>query len=95
VRDYLLSHSHPVGRFKSRVFNALGYRHDAWSQLALDLGALASSGMAATGGQTPHGQKYEVSGKLQGPNGRTARFKTVWIVRTGEGFPRFVTAFPE
>ncbi len=95
VRDYLLSGSHPVGRFKSVVFIAVGYRSDAWPQLASDLLALARTGHAVPSEMTPHGKKYEVSGKLTGPNGRVGQFKTVWIVRAGESFPRFVTAVPE
>src|SRR2546423_8793159 len=37
TEDYLLSPVHPVGRFKSVVFSALGYSRDAWQQLDADL----------------------------------------------------------
>jgi hypothetical protein len=30
IRDYLLSATHPVGRFESVVFNSLGYTADNW-----------------------------------------------------------------
>ena len=40
------------------------------------------------------GQKYEVNGILRGPSGREARVTTVWIVKNGEDFPRFVTVYP-
>ena len=33
LRDYLLSHEHPHGRFKARFFNALGFRSDQWQEL--------------------------------------------------------------
>jgi len=94
VRDYLLSPSHPVGRFKATVFLALGYQPDAWQQLQADLLVLARTGEAKIGQPSSHGQKYEVSGILRGPNGRQATFTTVWIVPTGATAPRFVTAFP-
>jgi hypothetical protein len=94
VRDYLLSSTHPIGRFKSVVFEALGYTHENWPLLAADLLSLARRGLAISGQTSPYGDKYEVSGTLQGPNGRTARFTTVWLVRPEGGFPRFVTAFP-
>lgn len=42
VRDYLLSPEHPVGRFKARVFVAVGYRRQAWQRLRDDLAALVS-----------------------------------------------------
>ncbi len=94
VRDYLLSQSHPVGRFKSVVFMAIGYAQDNWQILRDDLLDLAQSGVASLGQCSPYGQKYEVSGNLIGPNGRAASFRTVWLVRPDDPAPRFVTAFP-
>lgn len=44
---------------------------------------------------TRYGNRYEVRGILKGPSGRTASLQTVWIVRHGEDFPRFITAFPD
>lgn len=94
VRDYLLSTSHPVGRFKARVFFALGYTPGDWEILRDDLLALARTGEAAAGQPSPFGQKYEVGGILTGPSGRTARFTTVWLLAQGKEQPTFVTAFP-
>ena len=37
VRDYLLSPTHPVGRFKAPFFAALGYTQDEWNVLQDDL----------------------------------------------------------
>ena len=37
VADYLLSESHPVGRFKSTFFLSLGYSRDDWQILGEDL----------------------------------------------------------
>ena len=95
VRDYLLSPTHPIGHFKAVVFNALGYTVENWPLLAEDLLALAKSEPAVPGHPSPYGVKYEVSGKLTGPNGRSAEFTTVWMLKTGESIPRFVTATPE
>ena len=33
LTDYLLLPAHPVGRFKARFFNRLGFRVDAWEEL--------------------------------------------------------------
>ena len=33
LRDYLLSTVHPLGRFKARFFNALGFSADRWQEL--------------------------------------------------------------
>ena len=93
VRDYLLSQTHPVGRFKAAVFMALGYRRADWEVLRTDLLAIGRTGAAVHGPASPYGQKYEVDAILNGPSGRSARFRTVWIVVDG-GPPSFVTAFP-
>lgn len=37
LRDYLLSPSHPVGRFKAAFFSSLGYTQEDWKQLEADL----------------------------------------------------------
>jgi hypothetical protein len=94
VRDYLLSPTHPIGHFKAVVFNALGYSVEDWQRLEEDLLALTRANPAMPGRLSPHGQKYEVSGKLVGPNGRIATFVTVWIIRFDDPAPRFVTATP-
>lgn len=95
VRDYLLSPSHPIGRFKSVVFFALGYTQEDWTQLRDDLLSHAVSGEALPSELGPYGQTYAVSGTLTGPNGRTGRFKTVWLIQNAAAVPRFVTAYPE
>jgi hypothetical protein len=81
VRDYLLSSSHPVGRFKAVVFDSLGYTAERWEKLAADLTQLARTQPAIEGQASFYGKKYEVSGKLVGPNGRTATFTTVWMIK--------------
>ena len=94
VRDYLLSPSHPVGRFKAVVFLALGYTQDNWGKLKDDLLAIAQTGDAVPAEPSTYGQKYEVSGKLTGPNGQVRYFKTLWLVESGKSVPRFLTAYP-
>jgi hypothetical protein len=64
VRDYLLSAEHPVGRFKARFFQHLGYSRDDWPRLRDDLLVLAHENSAVPGQPTPYGQKYEVRGTL-------------------------------
>ena len=94
VRDYLLSPSHPVGRFKAAFFTSIGFRQSDWRSLVAALARLAVEGEAVETLATPFGQKYEVRGNLTGPSGRTATIVSVWIVLAGETFARFVTAFP-
>jgi hypothetical protein len=86
IRHYLLSTSHPVGRFKAPFFASLGYTSAKWRLLANDPRDLAVS--------RPYGQKYEICGTLNGPAGRSARVRTVWIILFGGDVPHFVTALP-
>ena len=94
IRDYLLSTSHPVGRFKAAFFATLGYGADRWEILQDDFLTVARTGNAIAGQVSSFGVKFEVDGILTGPSGRQGAVRTVWIVRDGEQFPRFVTAFP-
>lgn len=49
---------------------------------------------ADVGPSTTFGQKYIVAGTIQGTTGRAAQVVAVWMILTGEDFPRFVTAYP-
>lgn len=94
IRDHLLSDSHPVGRFKSAFFSALGYTATDWGTLASDLRGHARKYEAVPTERTEYGQKFLVRGRIQGPAGKVASVVVVWIVLRGEDFSRFVTAFP-
>jgi hypothetical protein len=67
VRDYLLSESHPVGRYKAAFFRSLGYRRMRWQDLAVDLRCHAKEHEASVTEANTYGQKYEVRGNLKGP----------------------------
>src|ERR1041384_2187926 len=60
IRDYLLSPTHPIVRFKAVFFSALGYTIDNWERLQADLLKLAESGEVFARQESPYGQKYEV-----------------------------------
>lgn len=94
LRDYLLSHAHPVGRFKAAFFASAGYSQDGWGTLSADLQAHAVTGDVIRVAATTFGTKYEVSGHLTGPNGKAVGVVSVWIILEGEDVPRFITAYP-
>ena len=94
IQDYLLSREHPIGRAKARFFESLGYTRREWDVLRAGLVALAVAGDAVPGAPSMFGQPYIVRGILNGPAGRSAPVATVWMVRSGEDVPRFVTAYP-
>jgi hypothetical protein len=91
VRDYLLSDSHPIGRYKAAVFRSLGYESRDSEVLAQELLILDASEV----GTSEFGTKYAIRGTIFGPNGRQSDIVSIWIVRNDEDFPRFVTAYPE
>ena len=82
LRDYLLSRSHPIGRFKAAFFAVLGYTEVTWERLETDLRNLARSHDAGAGQESKYGLKYEIRGTLEGPSGRSAEVVTVWMVVT-------------
>jgi hypothetical protein len=85
---------HRSGGPKAVVFRALGYRRDEWERLQSDLRAQHLDGDAELSSEDEHGVYHVIRGTLTGPNGRSGRFMSVWFVRFGEDFPRFITAYP-
>jgi len=95
LHDYLLSRTHPIGRFKAAFFQALGYSSEDWRQLEADLRSQHLPKGAAADEPTPYGRKYVIRATLIGPGGASAALVSVWVVRAGEDFARFVTEYPE
>lgn len=94
LHGYLLSESHPVGRFKAAFFFGLGYSGREWQRLEADLRAQHLTREATAVETNPYGQKYEIRAPLVGPAGHSAEVVSVWVVLTDDDFPRFVTAYP-
>lgn len=93
-REYLLSPTHPIGRYKAALFRLYGYRQDRWDVLENDIRSILTNS-ADVLESTEYGTKYVVRGSITGPGGRTLAIVTVWIILTSEDAPRFVTAYPE
>jgi hypothetical protein len=94
LRDYLLSLTHPIGRFKARFFAGLGFSAERWHALAEALRVQHLTQDAQPSMPTPHGQKYIIEATLMGPSGRQATVVSVWFMPAGGDIPRFVTAYP-
>ena len=73
LRDYLLSPTHPVGRFKAPFFLALGYSGAEWSRLEADIPGQHLPREAVPAPPTPYGQKYIIRDTLVGPGGRVVK----------------------
>jgi hypothetical protein len=94
LQHYLLSPSHPIGRYKAAFLRRLGFEQGDWRVLERELRSLLLM-QAVPADVTEHGKKYVTKGTITGPNGAAAPVAAVWIILTGEDKPRFVTAYPE
>ncbi len=93
LRDYLLSPSHPVGKFKAAYFRTLGYTSDNWERLEADIRIILDNEATAKE-HTKYGQKFEVRGYISSPSDRTVLLVTAWMLLNDENIPRFITAYP-
>ena len=91
VRDYLLSPSHPVGRFKAVFFLALGFSLNAGTYCATRCSTSEPAGMPPRAKRARSGRS-SIRASLVGPSGRRAEVVTVWMVPIGQDFAHFVTA---
>jgi hypothetical protein len=93
IEDYCLSPAHPRGWHKARVFReALGIgRTDAeWLRHALLDGLREGEAVELAGEHL--GKRWRVDLTLA-RQGRSAVVRTIWIVRSDEDAPRFVTCW--
>jgi hypothetical protein len=95
ICDDLLSSVHPVGRFKARVFLSLGYTIEVWTRLRDDLLHIGRTGVVERIESSPYGMRVVISASLEGPNGTSKQFRTIWLIADHSNQPRLITAFPE
>lgn len=93
IEDYCLSPAHPRGRHKARVFReALGLsRNDAqWLRSALLDGLVQNEAEEVASDNL--GRRWRVDVPVA-RHGRQVMVRTIWILRSGERTPRFVTCW--
>ena len=93
LRDYCLSHEHPRGRHKARVFAAkLGLAASDADELRalLMMGARVQPVVEMSRDQ--YGVRFLVDIPVVRGN-RSAVIRSAWIVRIGEGFPRLTSCY--
>jgi hypothetical protein len=94
VSGYLLNPAHRFGASKARFFTHFGFRVEAWEQLAQALREHGQTHDVTRTRETGFGFRYEVEGRLDCPNGRRPRVRTVWQIDEGAVAPRLITAYP-
>jgi hypothetical protein len=93
IEDYCLNPMHPRGRHKARVFReALEVRRSDAAWLRDVLLEAARDGGASHLATDTWGSHWRVDTAIA-RHGKSAVVRTIWIVRTGESVPRFVTCW--
>jgi hypothetical protein len=93
LRDYCLNTDHPRGRHKARVFReALDLSVDNAEWLRQNLLEGIQSHTAEQQETDSFGSRWRLDLPLT-RQGKFAVVRTVWIIKTGEQFPRFVTCW--
>jgi hypothetical protein len=93
IEDYCLSPSHPRGRHKARVFReALDLQQSDATWLRDALLEAARSNEASEVAVDAWGTHWRLDAIIR-RHGKSAVVRTIWIVRTGENVPTFVTCW--
>jgi hypothetical protein len=93
LRDYCLNPHHERGQHKARVFRAaLGLTGDDEEELRAEFLDRILEADAVVGVSDGFGVRYSVDVRIEhGDAGGMLR--TIWIMRSGEYFPRLITCY--
>lgn len=94
LTGYLLSTTHPVGKYKANFLQALGFNEGNVNILKQGLIIIAQDNEVVDTITNIYGTKYVIDGNLQSPNNVEVVLRTVWIIEKHVNMPRFVTAYP-
>jgi hypothetical protein len=94
IHDYLLSKTHSIGMWKSSFFRSIGFDETNAESLEKAIVEIAQNEDVKKIIESPYGTKYVVDGFIVLAEGISIGLQTVWIIESGEEYPRFVTAYP-
>ena len=80
---------------KSGFLAVAGYSIEHATRLESDIRAQLLSIPAEPAGENPYGRKFIIRGNLTGPNGRTLRVLSVWMLEKATGMTKFITLYPD
>src|ERR1700677_2656599 len=80
---------------KSAFLARAGYVPETADRLLVDLRTQLLPLEARLLEHGEYGTKYEIRGKLTGPNGRTLRVVSIWMIEHAAGNTKFVTLYPD
>lgn len=94
VLDYLLSTTHPAGRYKARFFERFGFSRSTPEVFMRSLLEHARSNETTAVERSRFGTRYTLDGALISPDGRNPRVRVIWFVESDSDIPYLVTAYP-
>ena len=77
LSGYILSSTHPLGRYKAAFFARLGYSSENWEEFEHKLRDLVKTQDAVEVEESEYGRKYIVEGLLASPSGVSVKILTV------------------
>lgn len=80
---------------KSGFLALAGYNKMQAVRLESDIRAQLLPIPATCAGENPYGEKFVIRGSLTGPNGRTLRVFSVWMLEKATGLTKFITLYPD
>jgi hypothetical protein len=87
IVDDLLNTAHRYGASKARFFAGFGFQAEQWEQLAQALRPHGQTHEVKRLQETGFGPRYQVEGRLNAPDGRSPRVRSVWQWDHGEVAP--------
>ena len=80
---------------KSGFLAVAGYGSEDAARLERDIRKQLLPLPATPAGENPYGGKFVIRGHLTGPNGRTLRVLSVWMLEKATGLTKFITLYPD
>lgn len=80
---------------KSGFLASAGYTIENWERLAFDVQKQLLPLDAARSRETLFGDLYEIHGVLAGPNGKSLKVVSIWMIESESKKTKFITLYPE
>lgn len=92
VKEYLLSFR--KRNDKSKWLAKAGYDSENWKRLEQDIRMQLLIREAVLVQRNEFGDVYEITGKLNGPNGKSLFVRSIWMEEYGTKLTKFITMYP-
>ena len=80
---------------KSKWLKNVGYNISNWQKLKVDLSTQILPFDAALIDETKYGQMFEINGILKGPNSKSLKVCTIWMIEKESKKTKFITMYPK